>query len=56
LGDSTRHVRRLSLDGICEGKTASGAYLAELRFTRVESKNIREIRDVKAGLSLGVIW
>lgn len=47
LGDSTRRVRRLILDSICDSKTSSDANRAELPFGRMESKHVREIRDEK---------
>lgn len=48
LGESTRRVRRLILDGICQTNTSQGALRAELPFARMEARHVREIRDEKA--------
>jgi integrase len=48
LGESTAHVRRLILEGICQSKTTKGIERGSLPFARMEERHIREIRDERA--------
>lgn len=48
LGDSTGHVRRQILEGICQSKTAKGIERGKLPFARMEERHIRDIRDEKS--------
>ena len=48
LGQRTGHVRRLILEGICQGKNAKGSERGGLPYARMEERHIRDIRDERA--------
>lgn len=48
LGESTAHVRKLILEGICQSKNAKGSERGSLPFDRMEERHISEIRDERA--------
>lgn len=50
LGPSTQRARRGILEGICLSKTKTGALRADLPFSRLEMRHVREMRDEKAEL------
>lgn len=47
LGESTRRVRRLILEGICLSKTPKGIERGTLPFALMEERHVKEIRDEK---------
>jgi integrase len=48
LGERTRRVRRLVLEGICQSKTPSGRKRGLAQFAAMEDRHVREIRDERA--------
>ncbi len=50
LGNSTAHVRRLILEGICLSKTTKGKERGDLPFALMQERHIRDIRDEKSNL------
>ena len=47
---STAHVRRLILEGICHSKTTKGKQRGDLPFALMQERHIRDIRDEKSDL------